>query len=568
MLTNLYVKNLALIDEVEVSFSQGLNILTGETGAGKSILLGAINLALGAKFDKDMLRQGEEQALVELTFSGKMSERLEEILKREEIPIEEDILISRRMWAGKSVYRMNGEVVVARVVKEVAEELIDIHGQHEHQSLLKKTKHLEILDEYAAEESKLLLNEVKNVYQQHRDLKKELAELSMDESSKKREQDLLAYEVEEIENARLMPGEDEELESLFRKMNNHQKLSNAMGEIQSLLEEEEGGAASLVSRAVRGMRGLSAYDPGLEGIESQLLDLDSILSDVTKEVTDYLDNLEWDEAEFVRVQDRLNEINRLKDKYGRDTESILQQLEEKQKRLEDLNRIDERRSELEEKVRLCEEKMMSKARKLSGIRKRASEGLCRVLTEALKNLNFLSVSFEISFRELEECTSNGLDEVEFMISTNPGEPVRGLEQVASGGELSRIMLAIKTVLAQKDRIDTLIFDEIDAGISGKTAWKVSEALQGVACCHQVICITHLPQIAAMADAHFEIKKEIVEDHTVTGIHYLNKDQSMAELGRLLGMDGANETALLNAKEMKKQAELVKKKVSVEFSGSE
>lgn len=559
MLTNLHVKNLALIEEADISLREGLNILTGETGAGKSILLGAINLALGGKFDKEMLRHGAEQALVELTFQGEFSKALCQICQQEEIPLEGDeILISRRMSVGKSVYRINGEIVVAKVVKAVAEELIDIHGQHEHQSLLKKSKHMEILDEYAGDELAAVSKEVASLHGKRRELMKQLTEDALDEREKKREQDLLLYEIEEIENARLREGEDEELETLNKKMSNSRKLSQGAEEARELLDGDRGSAGALISQAVRSVRGLSEYDERMGEIESLLLDIEGLVNDAQKELADYIDSMEWDEESFSQVQERLNEINRLKDKYGWEISDILKELEKKQIRLDELNHYDEIREKLQKELEKNEAELAKSAGKLTILREKAAKGLQEVLTKALEQLNFLTVQFEIAIREEMEISAKGQDDVEFLISTNPGESVKGLGMVASGGELSRVMLAIKTVLAGKDDIDTLIFDEIDTGISGKTAFKVAGAMATVAKKHQVICITHLPQIAAMADAHFEIRKEEKDGATITQIQPLDEEQSLKELGRLLGMDEASESAISNAREMKAQAMKLKK----------
>jgi len=553
MLTNLHVKNLALIEEADISLQEGLNILTGETGAGKSILLGAINLALGGKFDKEMLRHGAEQALVELTFSGDFSEELKRICVQEEVPLEgEEICISRRMSVGKSVYRINGEIVVARVVKAVAEELIDIHGQHEHQSLLKKAKHLEILDEYAGEELEKIAKEVSLLYASRRDLQKKLEEDSLDEHAKKREQDLLQYEIDEIENAGLKIGEDAELETLNKKMSNSRKLSQAAQEARELLDGDRIGAGEMISQAVRSVRGLADYDEKMGEIEALLIDIEGLVSDARKELADYIESMEWDEEAFSLMQERLNEINRLKDKYGWEIPDILKELEKRKERLEDLNHYDEMREKLQTQLTEVNKKLQEKADRLTAVRQKAAKGLQEVLTKALEQLNFLTVQFEIAIRK-EDITAKGQDDVEFMISTNPGEAVRGLGMVASGGELSRVMLAIKTVLAGKDQIDTLIFDEIDTGISGKTAFKVAGAMASVAKKHQVICITHLPQIASMADAHYEIQKGEKDGTTLTTIQKLSEEESLKELGRLLGMDEASETAISNAREMKEQA---------------
>lgn len=555
MLVSLHVKNLALIEETEVEFGEGLNILTGETGAGKSILIGSVNLALGARFDKDMLRQGAESALVELMFTCPPEDRaLREKLRELEIPLEEDmVLISRRMQPGKSVLRINGETVSARQVREVSELLIDMHGQHEHQSLLHKKKHMEILDAYAGEAAQEALELVAGRYREARGLRQEREENLLDQDALKREQDLLTFEQQEIQEARLVPGEDAALEEAYRRMVNSRKITQGLGEAQAYAGNEEGGAGSALSRALRCMHGIAEYDSRLTLLAEQLNQIDGLLSDYNRDLAQYQDSLTWDEQEFRQTEERLNLLNRLKDKYGSTLEQVLQAYEEKCRRLEKLADYDLYMQKLEQKLAKAEKDLEQACEKLTKIRKKSAKGLTKVLTEALQGLNFLTVQLQIQVQDGRDVSAKGWDEAEFLISTNPGEPVKPLAQIASGGELSRIMLAIKTVLASRDHIDTLIFDEIDAGISGKTAWKVSEQLDNVAHVHQVICITHLPQIAAMADRHFVIEKVARKDSTVTGIRQLQGEENLQELGRLLGSDGMTEAVLGNAREMRQQA---------------
>ena len=555
MLVSLHVKNLALIEETEVEFGEGLNILTGETGAGKSSLIGSVNLALGARFDKDMLRQGAESALVELMFTcPPENKELREKLAELEIPLEEDtVLISRRMQPGKNVLRVNGESVNARQVKEVAELLIDIHGQHEHQSLLHKKKHMEILDAYAGPAALEVLSLVEERYREARRLREEMEENRLDQDALKREQELLAFEQQEIQDAHLIPGEDTVLEEEYRRMVNGKKIAEALGEAQAYAGNEDGGAGSSLSRALRCMRGVAEYDRQLAQFAQQLDQIDGLLSDLNRDMVQYQDSLTWDEEDFRRTEERLNLINRLKDKYGSSLEQILQAYEQKCQRLEKLADYDLYMQKLEQKSDKAQKALEQVCRKLTRIRRESTKALTEVLTEALRGLNFLTVQLQIRVQDGQSISARGWDEVEFLISTNPGEAVKPLAQIASGGELSRIMLAIKTVLASRDDIDTLIFDEIDAGISGKTAWRVSEQLDNVAHAHQVICITHLPQIAAMADRHFVIEKDARKDSTITRIRQLEGEENLQELGRLLGGDGMTEAVLGNAREMRQQA---------------
>ena len=548
MLRSLRVKNLALIRETEVEFGEGLNILTGETGAGKSLLIGSVNLALGGKFEKDMLRRGEENGLVELVFDCE-EERLAEKLKSMDLEPSEDgtVILSRKLSSGKSICRINGETVTAKQVKELSELLIDIHGQHEHQSLLNKKKHMEILDAYAGAEFAECAGRVAALYHECTALEKKITEETLDDTSRSREQSLAEFEQKEIADASLQPGEDEELEQAYRKMSNSRKIAESLAESYQLSgNDAEDGAGNSLSRALRALRSVTMYDPALAEVES-------LLSDYNHDVSEYMSDLEFDEEDFRSTEDRLNTINHLKGKYGNTIEEILRYKEEKEAYLEKLADYDaymqKLNAEWEEKQALlkkaCEE--------LSEIRRKNAAVLTQKLKDALIGLNFLTVEFDIAVRPGQAITAKGYDDVEFLISTNPGESLKPLNQVASGGELSRVMLAIKTVLAGKDAIDTLIFDEIDTGISGRTAWKVAEQLSILAGAHQVICITHLPQIAAMADVHFIIEKSSTDDMTITDIHKVAEEESLAELARLLGSDALTEAALSNAKEMKEQA---------------
>ncbi len=555
MLQSLHVKNLALMEETEVEFGEGLNILTGETGAGKSLLIGSVNLALGGKFEREMLRKGADSALVELIFLSQDT-RVRDKLAQMELPVEEDgtIIISRKMQIGKSICRINGETVTARQIKELAEVLIDIHGQHEHQSLLHKKKHMEILDAYCGEEFVTPAREVAECYKECRRLRQIIEDEAMDEEAKAKEQALAEFEYREIEEAKLIMGEDEELEQQYRRMSNSRKITENLAESYLYSGgDSDMGAGNSLGRALRLLRSITMYDIRLEQLEQQLGEVESLLSDYNHEVSEYINDCEFDEEDFRTIEERLNTINHLKGKYGSSIEEILKYGESRQALLLKLADYDAYMQGLSKALAEKEAELKRHCEQLSKIRRSNAVQLTGQLKEALVNLNFLTVEFEIAVRPEQNITANGYDDVEFLISTNPGESLKPLSQVASGGELSRIMLAIKTVLAGRDAIDTLIFDEIDTGISGKTAWKVSEQLDTVGHAHQVICITHLPQIAAMADCHFVIEKSSVEDNTITDIRRMEEEESLAELARLLGSDALTEAALSNAKEMKEQA---------------
>ena len=551
MLQTLYVKNLALIDEVEVELQDGLNILTGETGAGKSIIIDSISFALGEKVDKNMLREKEEAGFVELVFSD-LSDAVTEQLRAMEIEPEDDtVILSRRITGSRSVAKINGESVPVSRLKAAAGCLIDIHGQHEHQSLLHASKHLEYLDDYAGAELEEKKRALAVAYKHYTTCKKQLEEQCTDKEEQVRELSFLEYEVSEILAAKLMPGEDEQLENEYRRMTNSKKIMEALGLVEQAAGEN--GASGMIGRGARELASVSVYDEALERLSEQLVQIDDLLSDFHRELTGYMEQAQFDGERFAQVESRLDELNRLKSKYGPSIEAILIACEEKQARIEQLQNFDTYEKKLREQYEQAKEQVDALCVQIRGIRKKAGITLREKMIKALQDLNFLDVQFDLQFTETGRYSANGSDGMEFLISTNPGEPMRALKDVASGGELSRMMLALKSVLAENDEIDTLIFDEIDTGISGRTAQMVSEKLRMIAKNHQVICITHLPQIAAMADAHFYIEKQVVDAATVTHLTMLDEEQSVAELGRMLGGVAVTDKVLESAREMKNLA---------------
>lgn len=549
MLKNLHVKNLALIDEAEVDFTEGLNILTGETGAGKSIIIGSINLALGEKIPKEMLRAQDENALVELIFDIDSQEIRQKIEAMDILMEEDEIILSRRIANGRSVAKINGESVPASKMKEVAVLLIDIHGQHEHQSLLKKHKHLEILDDYAKEELLSVKEDIAKYYREYRSILAKLEEASGDAGGRMRELSLLEYEIHEIEEAALTAGEDELLEQKYKKLANGRKIMEALGTSYDALNGRDGSASELIARALRELHAAADYDEAIGTMAEELSELDNLMNDLNREISGYMDNENFDEEEYVKTERRLDEINHLKSKYGHTIDDILHSLEEKEERAEQLRHFDVYHQDLEKRKKDTEQSLAALSQNATDIRKKYAAVLTEKVRKQLIDLNFLDVRFEMQFEPLTDYSTEGSDEVEFMISTNPGEPLKPLGKVASGGELSRIMLALKTVLAENDKIGALIFDEIDAGISGRTAQKVSEKLHLIAKNHQVICITHLPQIAAMADAHFLIEKSVENQSTISTIQQLSEEACVTELARMLGGVKITDTVLESAKEM-------------------
>lgn len=556
MLVNIHVKNMALIKEADIALGNGLNILSGETGAGKSILLGAIAVALGLQGFKGFAREGAEYALSELVFVAENPEQ-RALLEELGIPMEEDeVIISRRLSKGRATSKINGETVPVSLVKKVGALLIDIHGQHENQALLHIRKHLELLDDFAKENLGDLREEYQESYRKYGELKKELEQAQLDNAARAKEMDFLSFEIAEIEEASLQKGEDESLEEDYKKLANGREILEAVTEAYHLCGTD--GASDSTGRALRSLASVAEYDSSLKALYEQLLDVDNLLNDFSREVSAYAQELDADEETLRCTEERLDLINRLKTKYGNTIEAILGYKEEKEKRFQVLEHYEEYLAELESRFAACRKKLDEQAEALTRIRKKAAVRFSEQVCQALQELNFLDVRFELEFRRLEDYTASGLDEVCFMISTNPGQPLRPVQDTASGGELSRIMLAVKSIMADQEKVETLIFDEIDSGISGRTAQKVSEKLAVIAGTHQVICITHLAQIAAMADVHFMIEKKVLGEETQTSIRQLDERESIEELARILGGAKITQTVLDGAKEMKELAKTSKK----------
>ena len=555
MLQNIHVKNMALIDEADVDFGGHLNILTGETGAGKSIIIGSISTALGGKVSRDVIRKDAEYALVELNFKVNSPQILAE-LEKMEIPVDGDeVVISRRITGSRSVARINGELVSLPVLRQAAALLIDIHGQHEHQSLLHKDKHLAILDQFSREEMASVKDALKDSYSEYMILKKEMDGAITDEGKRLSEISFLQYQIEEIENANLQDGEEEQLDKAFRKMSHARQMMESVAAAHGMTGYEGASSAGdLVGRALRELSSVEKYDEAIGGLISMLTDIDGLLNDFNRELADYESGLTFDESVYHETEDRLNLIQRLKTKYGSSIAEILAHQAECQEELEKLDDYENYLSGLRMKLDQAEKELKDLSDKLTTIRRANAAVLQERIKAALIDLNFLDVRFEIHCEPLGHYTENGQDSIEFMISTNPGETVKPLGKVASGGELSRIMLAVKSVLADADAIETLIFDEIDTGISGRTAQKVSEKMAVIAKKHQVICITHLPQIAAMADDHYVIEKSAMEQRTITEIYHLSDDASVGEIARLLGGVEITDAVMQNAREMKNLAQ--------------
>lgn len=559
MLLNLHVKNLAIIEELDVNFNDHLNIITGETGAGKSVILGSVNLALGGKVNKEMIRQGADYALVELLFEIDDKDCAKQIAEAGYELEDGQLLMSRKITAGKSVCRINGENATAASLRMLGSILIDIHSQHEHQSLFSKEKHLELLDQYAKDEIETYLLKIARDVGEYQRIQNELSKAGMPKEERLRELSFLEYENNEIEEAAIRPGEEDALEQEYRRLFNAESVLSSLGQAFGILSEGEQSVTEQLGRAARIMLDCKEPDERIQGMMEQLSDADSIIHDLNRELSDYLNGETLDEERLYEVEARLDLIRRMIAKYGSE-EEIVRHKEENAEKILRLKNYEAYEKELLDEKDTLEQKLLKNCSEVTKIRKKYAKELSDQITNTLLDLNFSNVQFEIRFKELDHFTRNGLDEVEFYISTNPGEPLAPIGKVASGGELSRVMLALKSVFAEHDQIPTLIFDEIDTGISGRTAQKVSEKLSLIAGSHQIICITHLPQIAAMADKHYVIKKTVEDDRTITSITPLSDKETTEELARILGGAQITDKVRDNAREMRQLAKQYKKSI--------
>lgn len=554
MLQSLHVKNLALIDEIEIHFDEHLNILTGETGAGKSIIIGSIESALGKKVSRDMIRPGSKEALIELLFYTEDEEILDDLKQRDLAAEDGMILIKRVISEKRNVNRINDCMVTLKTLQEISERLMNLHGQQEHQSLLNEKNHKSILDHFLSRNGKQYKKDTKETFETLQILLKRRGDFSVDEAQRLREMSFLQHEIQEIEDAHLVKNEDENLEDFYQKMVHSQEIMEGIKKAYECTgNEAEVSVGTLLSSALKELHGIVNLDSGLADSYEQLLQAEDIINGFNQQISEYMSSMEFDPQEFSKTEDRLNLINGLKDKYGRTIEDVLSYRQQAGEKLLTYEHYEEEKESLLENIAKAKKVYYQAAEKLSKERKKAAKALEQQIFKALSELNFLSVRFQIRVSSSEGINADGIDKVSFMISTNPGLPVRPIADVASGGELSRIMLAIKSVLADVDRVGTLIFDEIDTGISGETANKVARKMAVIAKDHQVLAITHLPQIAAMADSHYYIEKYADKKKTTTTIQKLTEADSLRELSRMINGDDITEAVLKNSKEMKSLA---------------
>ena len=559
MLLNVHIKNIALIDDANINFTDNLNILTGETGAGKSIIMGALKIGMGDKLPRDIVRDPGREGFCQLLFLVDDESVIRQMAELGVDPTEDgEILITRRIVNSRTINTINDITVTASKLKEISALLVDMHTQHQQQTLLKKAEHMKLLDRFGRKNIEPLREQMAQRYKEYADLKKEQSELAMDESERSRKAEFLKYQIAEIEAANIKPGEDDDIERQYNRMVNSRDIVAAASEVYSVTGYEKAASAgNEIGRVLAAMKGIKDLDGDISGLYDELENIDALLNDFNVDLNNYMQSMEFDDAEFREVESRLDTINDIKGKYGSTIDEINEYLEKSRKEYERLAEYDEYIAELSGKIKIAEQNMLSAAAALTEERKKQSEILCRDIREALADLSFMEVRFDMVFDRLAECTANGIDDCYFVISTNVGEKLRPLYDVASGGELSRIMLAIKSCMASEDNISTLVFDEIDVGISGRAAQKVAEKMAVISRSHQVISITHLPQIAAMADSHYLIEKTADSGKTVTKIVRLDEDESVAEIARLLGGASITDAVMSNAREMKQMAENTK-----------
>ncbi len=554
MLEHLHIKNVALIQESALSFGEGLNILTGETGAGKSMVIDSLQFALGGRTGKDFLRQGEKLASVEALFMTK-SEELQEKLAESGIAVEEDgaVLISRTLSdTGRSVCRVNGTTVTVGMLKEIATDLMDFYGQHEHQSLLNPARHIRLLDRFCGAGFGDALAAYQQSLRTMKELDSQLAALLGDESLREQRMDMLSFQKDEIAEAALQMGEEEMLLEQKKRLSSMEKLMRLTQESITLLYDGQEGMPSACDQlgdALSKLQEAAACDTALLPVADALADACAAVEDTARELKKEADKQENDPVLLEEIEDRLQVIYKCKRKYGGTVEAVLAFYDTVTKELDFLSNSAEKAAELTAARQREEKRLIACAETLTARRKATAEQVAEQIEEALRDMEMKDARFSVKLEEKAEWSADGRDKVEFLISANQGEELKPLAKIASGGEMSRVMLALKTVLVDADEIGTFIFDEIDSGVSGRTARKVGEKMRFLGRKRQILCITHLPQIAAMADSHFHIEKESDGIQTTTHVEQLDEEGAVKEVARLMGGSNVTEVTLAAAREL-------------------
>lgn len=546
MLSMLHIENIAVIERAEISFDSGFNVLTGETGAGKSIVIDAISAILGERAYRDMIRTGENKASVRAVFTDVPEYPW---FAENGVDYDPETVVQREIYLdGKNVCRVNGCLVSVSILRKLGIQLINIHGQHDSASLFDEDNHLTFLDAFSDNQN--LLGDYSAKYSEVAALRRQIDKMTMDEGEKLRRMETLKYQIAEIEKAELEPGEDEELEQRRKLLQNAEKLSDGMDEAVNCLYggDDSDGAAGLLAQAQYALARLQRFSDSFSGLHERVSDLMYQVQDVAEEVRDARDSLSYSAEELERLEERLDVIHKLRRKYGTTCQNILDYLDRAKKELDDIEFADDHLERLKKKLHQVEKAAWDAAYRLREVRQQGAQAMSKRILEELSQLDMPRVQFECQFREL-DLTDSGADAVAFYMSANAGEALKPLSKVASGGELARIMLAMKNVLAEKDQVSTLIFDEVDTGVSGRAAQKVAEKLRSVAAHKQVLCVTHLPQLAALADTHLLIAKSERNGRTYTSVTPLDREGRKRELARIIGGTNITETTLKSAEEM-------------------
>ena len=565
MLVVLNIKNFALIQELSVEFGAGFNILSGETGAGKSILIDTIDYVLGGKFSKDLIRYGEDKTYVEAIFDIENDE-IYTLLNDLNIEADELLVVSRETTiSGKSIIKVNGKTIVLSQLKKIREKLLDIHGQHQNQSLLSKGTHILYLDEYNSENISPLLEQFEIFRSRHSEIEDKINELKGNEDREKL-LDYIKFQIDDIEKAKLKPGEEEDLREQYNVLANAEKISSSLINSYNYLNNNPQGNSvlELLSKVISE---LSHSEVHLEKIKDKRVQVEEayyLLEESTRDIRDIANEVYYDENELAAINERIYEISLYKKKYGNSIDEILQFLEKLKNQYDEFINSEEIILKLKKELSVIEKEMKDIGLKLHEFRCMSAKDLEVRIKEELSYVGLEKAIINIDVNLSEEANSRGYDDVQFLISANPGEPLKPLEKVLSGGELSRIMLALKCVFVDKDKIPTLIFDEIDTGISGAIGKRVGEKMYQVSAKHQVLCITHLPQIAALSDNHYFVSKKVENGKTFTQIRMLNEEDKVCEIAKMIGGDNLSDVAIDNSREMVKLADIKKKEIKNEF----
>ena len=564
MLCQLSIRNIALIDRLNLEFTEGLNVLSGETGAGKSIVIDAMNLALGERADRDLIRAGQDRAVVEALFDISAAPSLAPLLEENGVDFEGgQLIVSRTITlAGRNIVRLNGALVPLSLLRGVTSALVDVHGQHEHQSLLDEGRHLKFLDDFAREEIEAPARRVRELFDQYRSVRLRLRGMRQGNAERAQRLDMLRYQVEEIDRARLSCGEEEELTSQRDLIRNAERILSALSQCSAFLDgyEDMPACTDSIRQAVSLLGSISGYGAPFAALEEQLRDIYYTLEDIAMQLHVQAEKMDFDPERAEYVETRLDEIKSLKRKYGNSVEDVLRYRDEAEKEIDQLSRQEKDSGALDKRLSKLSRELYAACRDLSALRRAAAERFCAAVEGQLRDLGMRRAHLHVDFAALPEAeeaekffSSSGLDRVRFLIAVNAGEPLKPLSRTASGGELSRIMLAFKTIAADSDDVGTLVFDEIDTGISGRMAQVVGEKMAAIGRSRQVICVTHLPQIAALGDSHHLVEKRESDGRTVTNVRSLDFEARVCEIARMVGGAQETEATRSHAREMLLQA---------------